>query len=210
MIPLRDKHDFSRAIENHLRSLRGRIRGLATRFVLGKSSKQTGDLARVRGETYAGDATDDDELIQNYGFASMPVNGAEGVRISVFSDGDHGVVIVCDDRRYRPTLVDGEVATYHKDGAVVHLKTDGSITIIPSSTGARQEVHIGADAAAEFVALSDKVATELTAIKDAFDAHTHAAGFLVDSTANPCTGTTAAPTAMPTPGSVAATKVKAT
>jgi hypothetical protein len=54
----------------------------------------------------------------------------------------------------------------------------------------------------EFVALATKLATELAAIKTAFDAHTHTA---------PSGGglTTTPTTPMPTPGSVAATKVKA-
>lgn len=199
MISLRSKYDLKQALERSTRSLRGRVRGLATRFVLGKTSRAAGDLARARGETYAGDATDDDEVMQHYGFASMPVNGAEGVRVSVFSDGDHGVVVVLDDRRYRPTLADGEVAAYHKDGAVVHFKADGGIVIVPSGSGL---VHIGADPGAEFVALAGKVLTELTAIKTAFDGHIHP---------DPVSGNTGAPTAaMPAPSSVAATKAKAT
>lgn len=202
MIPLRDKHDFVQAIDRRIRNLRGRVRGLATRFVLGKSSRATGDLARVRGETYSGDATDSDELMQNYGFASMPVNGAEGVRVSVFSDGDHGVIVALDDRRYRPTLADGETALYHKDGAKVHCKADGSIVLVPSGAGL---VHVGADPGSEFVALASKVLTELQSIKTDFDLHTHA--YIPGTLAS---APTAVPAAMTAPASVAATKAKAT
>jgi phage baseplate assembly protein V len=199
MISLRDKHDIAQAFERHTKKLRGRIRGLATRFVLGKATRAVDDLARVRGETYSGDATDDDELMQNYGFASMPVNGAEGVRVSVFGDGDHGVIVVLDDRRYRPTLEDGEVAAYHKDGAIVHMKNDGGIVVVPSGTGL---VHVGADPASDFVALAALVLTRLQTIKTDFDAHIHP---------DPVSGNTGVPTVpMTTPTAVAATKAKAT
>ena len=197
MILLRDKYDFKRALERPLAKIRGRIRGLATRFVLGKATRDADDLARVRGETYAGD-----ELMQHYGFASIPVNGAEGVRVSVFSDGDHGVVVVLDDRRYRPTLADGEVAVYHKDGAIVHFKADGSIAIVPSGSGL---VHVGADPGAEFIALATKVATELTALKSAISGAAVAGG---DGGATFKSNILAALTAWP--GDVAATKAKAT
>lgn len=64
-------------------------------------------------------------------------------------------------------------------------------------------VHLGQQVATDFVALATLVATQLTAIKTAFDAHVHT-GVL---TGGASSGPPAAP--MPTPGSVAATKVKA-
>lgn len=205
MISRRAKYDFLQAIDNRIRNLRGRVRGLATRFVLGKTSRATGDLARARGETYSGDVTDSDEIMQNYGFASMPVNGAEGVRISVFSDGDHGVIVALDDRRYRPTLVDGETALYHKDGAKVHLKADGSIVLVPSGTDL---VHIGADPASDFVPLAALVLSRLQDLHDWALAHVHSG--VTTGLGSTAVATATVPPLIVTPASVAATKAKAT
>jgi phage baseplate assembly protein V len=47
---------------------------------------------------------------------------------------DHGLVVAVDDRRYRKKdLEAGEVALYHKDGASILLKADGSIEVTPKS-----------------------------------------------------------------------------
>jgi hypothetical protein len=170
MIPMRLKHDIERAMERPVAKLRGRLRGLVTRFVLGKTSRATGDLARARGEGFYGDASDSDEVMQPYGHASMPVAGAEGVRVSVFGDGDHGVVVVLDDRRYRPDLADGETAQYHLSGSIVHMKADGSINVVPALSGL---VHLGADPGSQFVALAADVKDRLDELQVAHDTHNH-------------------------------------
>jgi len=164
MISLRLKHDIRQALDRHTHSLWGRVRGLATRFVLGKATRAAYDLVRVRGETFSGDASDADELIQNYGFASVPLPGAEGVRIAVFADGDHGVIVALDDRRYRPTfgevgseLEEGESAQYHRNGAYVRCKNNGDVVVFPSGRDAL--VHLGEDPGDSYVArVGDEVA----------------------------------------------------
>lgn len=203
MISLRLKYDIAQAFERHVRSLRGRVRGLATRFVLGKASRAESDLARVRGETFSGDASDADELMQNYGFASVPLPGAEGVRISVFADGDHGVVVALDDRRHRPTLADGETAQYNDTGAIVHIKADGSINLVPTRSGL---VHLGSYAGTGFVALAHLVLAQLEAIKTKYDSHTHT--YLPGPGASTPTGPPVPE--LDTPQSPAASKVKGT
>lgn len=83
--------------------------------------------------TFAGsEVRDQIPLMQQYGFASSPVPGADVV--ASFQSGDHnkGVVIATNDQRYRiKTLKSGEVAIYHKSGSAVILKDDGSIEINP-------------------------------------------------------------------------------
>jgi phage gp45-like len=121
------------------------------------------------------------------------------VRISVFADGDHGVVVVLDDRRYRPDLEAGETAQYHLSGAIVHIKADGSINAVPALSGL---VHLGADPGAQFVALAADVKARLDTLQDAHDTHIHP---------DPVSGNTGAPTTLIGElDDVAATKVKAT
>lgn len=71
---------------------------------------------------------------------------------------------------------------------------DGSMVLVGSPF-----LMLASGAAADFVALANKVLTELNAQKTAFDGHFHPAG-------TPNTGTPTVP--FPTPGSVASTKVK--
>ncbi|MCE5274873.1 MAG: phage baseplate assembly protein V [Deltaproteobacteria bacterium] len=59
------------------------------------------------------------EYFQHYGFTSSPKAGAEGVAIV---QGNVIYLIASDDRRYRVSLADGEVALYTDEGDFVHFK----------------------------------------------------------------------------------------
>jgi phage baseplate assembly protein V len=81
-----------------------------------------------------GETRDAVERFQNYGFTSVPLEGAEVILLCAGGRREHAVAIAVDDRRHRlKGLADGEVALYHKDGAKVLLKSDGSIEISPKS-----------------------------------------------------------------------------
>jgi phage gp45-like len=74
------------------------------------------------------------ERIQNYGFTSVPLEGAEAVLLSVGGRRDHGLVIAVDDRRYRlKALENGEVAMYDQTGSKIVMKANGDIQLVPSS-----------------------------------------------------------------------------
>lgn len=82
----------------------------------------------------AGEAKDNVEHFEPFGFTSKPKPGAE--HITLFLDGDrsHGVTIVVADRRYRLTgLDDGESALYDAYGNKVHLKKDGTMAVVAST-----------------------------------------------------------------------------
>jgi hypothetical protein len=73
-----------------------------------------------------------------------------------------------------------------------------------STLGAGSTLNLGEDGAPlDFVALAAKVLTELQAIKTAYDLHVH-------TSAAPASPTSPPTVPLPTPASVAATKVKAT
>lgn len=76
---------------------------------------------------------DDCERVQNYGFTSVPEDGAEAVALFPGGGRDHGLVIAVDDRRYRlKGLAKGEVAVYDKQGSKIVLKSNGDIEITAS------------------------------------------------------------------------------
>lgn len=82
----------------------------------------------------AGEAKDNVEHFEPFGFTSKPKPGAE--HITLFLDGDrsHGVTIVVADRRYRLTgLDDGESALHDAYGNKVHLKKDGTMAVVAST-----------------------------------------------------------------------------
>lgn len=85
--------------------------------------------------TFAGNEVRDQiPLMQQYGFASSPLPGADAVACFQSGDCNKGVVIATNDQRYRiKTLKSGEVAIYHKSGSSVFLKNDGSIEINPKN-----------------------------------------------------------------------------
>jgi len=74
------------------------------------------------------------DRVQNYGFTSVPLPGAEGVFLSVGGSREHGVIIAADDKRYRlKNLASGEVAMYTDEGDKIHFKRGGIIEINASN-----------------------------------------------------------------------------
>jgi len=110
-----------------------RLANLISRVVLSRvddsKKMQAVQLTALDGET-----RENVERVQNYGFTSVPLAGAEGVAVFVGGYRDHGLVVAMDDRRYRPTgLQAGEVALYSSGGTKVLLKANGDVEITPAS-----------------------------------------------------------------------------
>lgn len=74
-----------------------------------------------------GESFEKREFIQHYGFASAPKAGAELV---IHVQGNIVTCIASDDRRYRLSLADGEVALYDAQGQKVHLAAGGDIEVV--------------------------------------------------------------------------------
>lgn len=112
--------------------LRRRVRLMISRALLSVIN-DGGGIQIVQVKLLEGEVRDGVERIQNYGFTSVPIPGAEGVMACVSGNRDHGIVIAMDDKRYRiKALESGEVAVYthldkedHKHRII--FKNDGSI-----------------------------------------------------------------------------------
>ena len=77
---------------------------------------------------------DEVSRFQNYGFTSVPQTGAEAVVFFAGGDRSNGVVIVCDDKRYRiKGLQKGEVCLYSDEGDSVTLKR-GNVMALKTKT----------------------------------------------------------------------------
>lgn len=107
-----------------LAAMRARLARTVGRFAL-TLVDETGPVQRVQGEVLAGEVLDRVERMTDYGFASRPLKGAEGLLVAVAGSRGQGVVIALGDRRFRLQLEEGEVALHDDLGQVVHLARDG-------------------------------------------------------------------------------------
>jgi phage baseplate assembly protein V len=85
-----------------------------------------GAIKRFSASGRADETIDNREYFQHYGYTSRPLAGAE---IIIIREGGHFVAVASDDRRYRLSLENGEVALYDDQGQKVHLKRDKTIEI---------------------------------------------------------------------------------
>ncbi|MBI5234728.1 MAG: phage baseplate assembly protein [Deltaproteobacteria bacterium] len=135
---------------------------------------RSGKIQLVDATGLAGEFTNK-ELFQQYGFASRPLAGAEGVMLLI-GGADNAVVIATEDRRYRIALESGEAAIYTDEGDKVHLKRNKEIHIKSGSkvtVEAESEVSVTAPA----VNLGDASGGRAIVTEDfltVFNAHTHA------------------------------------
>jgi len=94
-----------------------------------KSLNDTTGLQRLKIEVLNDEVMEDVQRVQEYGFASSPKAGSEGVVLFLGGDKSHGVVIATDDRRYRLKVTDGKVALYDDEGQYVYIKTGGIVEV---------------------------------------------------------------------------------
>ncbi len=89
-----------------------------------------GNMQCVQISLLEDEVIDDVERFQDYGFTSVPEEGAEATVVFVGADRSHPIVVVADDRRVRKKgLKPGEVAVYHKNGDFIYLKNEKEIEI---------------------------------------------------------------------------------
>ena len=145
--------------------------------------------------THEDDDQDEAEHMTPAGVYFRPVVGAEGVALQVGGRAEHRVIIGATPTDAPAVDTEGEGGLYLDGLFRVYLASDGT-------------VHLGEQEASDFVALAQKVLDELNAVKSAFDGHIHTTTATVGT--GPV-GVISPPTSsMPSPSSVAATKVKAT
>lgn len=120
------------ALQSFTESLRGKINLMIGRAVL-SAIRDTGAIQTAQAQILADEIHDDVERVQEYGFSSVPIPGAEAVIVFQGGNRDHGLIIATDDRRYRlKNLENGEVALYTDEGdsivfrrgKIIEIQTD--------------------------------------------------------------------------------------
>lgn len=190
---------MSKDIRGHMRKVQNRVVNSIARAVVqvindGKKMQEL-QLGVLEGEEI-----DDAERFQSYGFGSVPEAGAEAVVLFPGGDRAHPLVVVVDDRRYRPTgKASGETYQYCKHGQLLIMKANGDIEV---SAKSGQKVKI-ADAAGGAGALPLATKADVVALTAAFNAlvtahnaHTHS-GVTAGAADSGPTSATGAPAPVP-------------
>lgn len=116
-------------LDRLLRPLKTRIANLVSRAVV-QLVDDSQRMQLLQLGVLDDESREDVERFQNYGFTSVPRDGAEAVVLFVGGKREHGLAIAVDDRRYRITnLNPGEVAVYSDAGSSVVFKASGNIEI---------------------------------------------------------------------------------
>ena len=127
------------------------------------SAVREGQIKRFDATGLANEQYLDREFLQQYGLTSRPLADSEGLVLGI---GNVFYLIASDDRRYRVSLQDGEVAIYTDEGDKIHLKR-GRVIEITSGT----KVTITAPAVELAGGTLRKLIDER--VVEAFNAHTH-------------------------------------
>lgn len=134
---------------------------------------------------FAGEIRDKVERMQQYGFTSVPLPGAEATVVSISGNRDHTIIIATDDRRYRiKNLKGGEVAIYTDEGDSVILKRNRNmelntqnLTINASTVVTVNSPNLnvtGNISAGGFIKdLSTGAGVTMQAMRATFNSHTH-------------------------------------
>lgn len=120
---------FADNLERWIAGLRAKVSNMVLKALI-QNVTDSSDIQLVKVSVLANELDDKVERVQNYGFTSVPPAGGEAIVLSVGANRDHPVVIVADSSQDRKKgLNSGEVAVYHKGGAYILFKSDGTIEI---------------------------------------------------------------------------------
>lgn len=115
-----------------LAPLHRRISGMMARGVI-RLVDDTKQCQEVQVDTLWNQTQDKTERFEQYGFASHPHPGAEGLLVYPGGNRSHSIMIAVSDRRYRLlNQQEGEVALYDDLGQVVRLTRTGIVVESPA------------------------------------------------------------------------------
>ncbi len=109
------------------------------------------------------------ERIQEYGFTSIPEDGAQVLLGCLNGDRNQSIVLCVGDSRYKVTGSEGDVILHSKGNNKVHLKADGDILIEVQSG---KNINLGA--------VGKQLINSLA--KTLYNSHVHLGGTISGST----------------------------
>lgn len=167
-----------KTIDRTIQGLRNRIHLLIGRAVLAAVS-DAGKRQRVQFTALRGEVKDDVERVQQYGFTSHPLAGAQVLFAAIAGNRDHPVAFAVDDPRYRLTgLQPGEVALYTDEGDSIILKRGNIVEIttqtlvVKASTKARFETPI-LECTGDIIDNVDTGGQSMQGMRETYNIHEH-------------------------------------
>lgn len=122
-------------IERKLAGIRQAFRGVLALV------KSAGAVQMLQGEGLAGEALQDNELFQHYGYTSNPPAGTMAIVLPIGGKTAHGIVIATEHGEYRlKNLASGEVAIYTDEGDSIVLKRGRLIEVTTQTLRVNTEV----------------------------------------------------------------------
>lgn len=99
------------------------------------------------------------DRVQEYGFTSRPLPGAQAVVVCVTGDRGHPVIIATDDGRYRLKLENGEACLYDDQGQFVKIAREK----IDINTSKDVEITAGGNIKAQATQIEAQASEKITA-----------------------------------------------
>lgn len=117
-----------REVQRSLANVRSALRGVLTGLTLNVR------VQRADAEALAGEAVQDMELMQQFGFTSAPPDGAQLILIPLGGRTSAAVVVATEHGAYRLQLnAQGEAALYNQWGDYVWLREGGEVEVVAST-----------------------------------------------------------------------------
>lgn len=144
----------------------------------------------VEFEALKGEVKTNVERVQQYGFTSHPLPGAQVVFICVGGNRDHPLAISVDDPRHRLSgLEEGEVALYTDEGDTIILRRNRTIEIttetllVKASEKVRMETPT-LEVTGEIKDICDGGGKTMSAMRGIYNGHTHTETQTITTTPN--------------------------
>lgn len=112
-------------LQERVRALEAQLGTLLQRGEVLSTSEELGRNPAFDILSYANAPDTNLERIQDYGFASRPLPGAEAAVLWMNGKRDVALILSVADRRYRLLMEDGDAALYDSRGQKVHLTKNG-------------------------------------------------------------------------------------
>jgi phage baseplate assembly protein V len=159
-------------VSNPLRLLISRA---IVRLISDTTKLQTVQVSLLADEARAGV-----ERFQDYGFTSVPLEGAEAIAASISGSRSNLVVLAIDDRRHRKTgMAPGEVAIYTDEGdyvvlrrgRIIEIKAGGEVIIDAPQARCTGGLHVAGPITCDSD-IADAKGT-MQEMRETYNPHTH-------------------------------------
>lgn len=162
---------MSKAFQKALDPLIRRVRLSLGRGIV-RLVSDAGGIQKIQLDMRANETRSNLERFQEYGFSSVPLDGAEAAVVFLGGSTDHGIIVAVDDRRYRiKGLQGGEVAIYTDEEDSIILKRNREIHIT-AGTKVRIETPL-LEVTGDIIDRCDDQPQTIQNMRDIYDEHTH-------------------------------------